>query len=105
MLKVAEMKNAWADCRAHQNEQSVIRFSTRCLTTRSAEEQADTLLHEQIHQLIGERDGFMKSAIDPHGKEFTRIANNIAQQRGWPDCSEHIHSGDHAAKYWPPRTP
>lgn len=104
IIVVDRLTNAQANC-ATRGRDTVITFDIRTLEGRSYSDLADILLHEQIHQAIGEAG---REANDRnhgfHHAEFARIANNIARQRGWPDCSEQNKLGARAAQYWPPRT-
>ena len=104
-IRVGKCKSALATCNSNGKE-SVIQFDLATIRSRPIQDLQDILLHEAVHQSLAElhTDKFDPHCGGWHHSRFAEVANNIARQRGWPDCSEKTLTGPKAAAYWPPRT-
>lgn len=105
ILKVAKLKHADANCGIYEKP-CVITFDRDTLLSDGDDELLDTLLHEMVHQCIAQHEGPAAAwcaATLGHHARFAEIANKIAKQRGWPDCSVKDITGPCAARFWPPR--
>ena len=107
IIVVADLQNQYANCSSRANP-CIIRFDRRYLKSLDDQANLDILLHEMIHQAIGQFPGGFDKTQDRktggHHKRFEKICNEIARQRGWPNVSsDEFHDLTRAAKYWPPR--
>ena len=93
-----------ARCSTHEKP-TVIEFNKYGFLRENQDYLLDVLLHEMCHAAVGEtrgaQEGWGTDKWQGHHETFAEICNAIAKRRGWPDCSEKILSGRHAARHWP----
>jgi hypothetical protein len=85
----------------------VVRFNKSTLTTASDKALQDVMLHEQIHAAVALAHGPEAAAcseFEGHDFNFAEIANRIARDRGWQDCTPGAGFTARDTAVWPPRS-